>query len=352
MTDAPHVVVEVSMSLPAGVSWGHGRYTTDEPNNYIYCTPHVPPLPLAHHYRREQDAHFSSSGWRFRCDGCGGRPGQHVPGGRINEDRLQFSGRFLWDVSGLSMYGDGNPVQAAVAGALIDGHVTQARNFMNQTTIALPAAVRTNINAALASSTGPAKAAAQGSLLSQQNEQAAAKVSAVVPASVPAQAQHGETAATGLFYWLLHNSYHVPVYYGQCSTTSCTTGGSWDFTQTSNVFYSSTQGMAYSGEIYHNSGVSATLSGIQIRLFRDVSGGSDTDETSMTCPTSGSSFNCSGHFGPGQGNYQGHWYYLRLDETTHPSGYASSSFQMQTRRYLVVSNPSDWGFKSYSYYGN
>lgn len=54
----------------------------------------------------------------------------------------------------------------------------------------------------------------------------------------------------------------------------------------------------------------------------------------------------------GWANAAGHWYYLRLDMTTHPSGYPSSTFQMQTRRYKDITQPSDWEFLSYQYYGD
>lgn len=231
--------------------------------------------------------------------------------------------------------------------------VRQAKNFAAVASAHLSAADNEKVHAALSGVTQrPAAAAQLGSLLSEHNAASADAAAAVVPAANPPQAANGQTAAVGLFNWLLHNSYHVPIYYGYCTINGCTTVGNWDFTQTASVFYSSTKGMSYSGEIYYGSGTKATLSGVKVRLYRDVTNSSDTYEASLSCPTSGSSFDCTSEFGTGQGNYAGHWYYLQLDITSNPSGYPTNAFQMQTRRYLVVSNPSDWEFKSYQYYGD
>ena len=76
--------------------------------------------------------------------------------------------------------------------------------------------------------------------------------------------------------------------------------------------------MTYSGEIYHESGVAATLSGVKVRLYRDITNSGDTYRASLPC---GSSFNPASSF--------------------HADAPLSRSQQ-----------PQRLEFKSYQYYGN
>lgn len=257
------------------------------------------------------------------------------------------------DCLGFSAYAGQNEYVAAVANALASGHTQQAQRFVSKLHGVAAEAARTALASAL-DATSPADASKAVSTLYSTKASSAARASttqATPAVTAPAQARNGETAAVGYYNWLLHDSYNVPVYYGECSSYSgsCTTYGSWDFTLTANTTDVGDNGMLFSSEIAHRSGVSATLSGVSVRLCRDVTGGGDTYEATLPCPTSGSSFSCTK--GTKSGNVVGHWYYLELNITTHPSGHAASTFQVQTRRYKNVS-PQIWQFLSYQYFNN
>jgi hypothetical protein len=246
-----------------------------------------------------------------------------------------------------------NPYEAAVAGALLNGRTAQAQTFADQVRPIVPAAVAGAIDRALAAARTGAGAQQAGTDLSSVNAISAAPA-AIAATSPPPQATHGETAAVGYFNWLLHNSHNVALYYGACNTT-CHTDGYWDADLNASVFYASSEGLHWYNYVTYGGGISATLQKWQVRLFRDISGGTpDTDEHTLPCSHTSISAECNNNLGTGQGYVQGHWYYIRVDYTEQPNnGDPSGSLQIQTRRYQVVNQSSyDWEFQSYRYFGN
>ena len=250
-----------------------------------------------------------------------------------------------------------------MSGALLDGRVAQAQVFANDVRSQVPANVSSTIDGAV-SSASTLGADQAGTNLSDSNATAATSSSAspatttttttTTAASAPAQANNGETAAIGYFYWILHNSHNVKLYYGACNSNGCHTDGDLSADLDSNVFYAAESGMHWYNYVTQDSGTSATITKWEVRLFRDITNSADTDEYTVPCSHTSVSAECNRYLGRGQGYVQGHWYYIRVDDTLDPNNSdPASSFQIQNRRYDVINSSSyDWEYLSYKYHGN
>lgn len=245
-----------------------------------------------------------------------------------------------------------SPVVAAVANQLRLGHVDIARRFVSAVGPHESLATQTLLRRAVTQA-GGGQASAAAEQLDAANvpnsvyASPAGTARAEAAAPKPPQAGNGETKAVSLYKWELHGSTNVPVYVGKCSTNGCQTLTVMTYDLQADTYFPA-DGAQYIAGITPKSGVTNNMTGIKLRLFRDVTHSPDTDEATAPCASSGTRYHCD--WRTRSGTTVGHWYYFRLDLTDNPSGGPSSTYQGQTRRYDVI-NSGNWQFIAYNYGG-
>jgi hypothetical protein len=179
---------------------------------------------------------------------------------------------------------------------------------------------------------------------------AATTNSAAVPeaTSEPKQATDGDPKATSLYEWLFHNNSATPIFYGECSPSSCTTGGYFVVNDSANVVGPPT--VSFSSIIKQGGGQGAAFSNSTVRIFDDESGKSDPDEYSTTCAVAGGNTKISCTLFPEPSVTIGSWYYYRQDFTACTAIAGCGDIQIQTRRWKVV-NSQEYELIAYEYGG-
>jgi hypothetical protein len=262
-------------------------------------------------------------------------------------------------------YAGSSAVADAVAEQLIQGgSIQQARDLTEQLSSAAAPGTSASINSTLAAQTPGSTGNAVASLLGFRPTPAVSSsdfvgaprvtpssvdsATAVVPLSEPAQATHGDTSATGLFTWLLHNNSSTPIFYGNCSPSGCTTGGDFIVNDSANVINSPQ--VSFSSQVRQGAGQVATFSTGTIAVYRDESGGPDPETYTNNCPSGSglTKFTCAPFASPSA--VTNDWYYFRQDFTACSAVAGCGDIQIQTRRWLVYGS-YDYQLIAYNYGG-
>ncbi|RZU18576.1 hypothetical protein EV645_0769 [Kribbella rubisoli] len=157
------------------------------------------------------------------------------------------------------------------------------------------------------------------------------------------QIDNGESLATSYYKWLLHGSTQTKVYYGYANSSGYHTLGSLNADLEAHTYFEET-GAHWYMDVVQASGVRPYLSSNVVRIYQDITLGSDPVKSTLPCYAAGYTLDCNVYSKPSMTT--GNWYYFQVNFVIGVSGYPSTQYQAQTRRWKVVTS-SNWQFLAY-----